>query len=257
MFTGRINSGQSEKAHGLDLSASYCNGVALEFVVRMIAPHIPPSDTWELELAPWVNTLAWPIKGLPKQTLQFSFNVLVQVEIRLPEIPSPTGCVTFPGADYVSVDLGRLPGGFLRTNTQASILGFDFPPAILTTFLPVKQLQSHLLPNTAQLFSSSARRSLFYLFLWLVFEAFILRCFFASRQPPIPPPRPKMPLGVIVQLLKLRQVPPLQVLLSSRSFHSPSHLTLPQLPPTEQRIVGISCIRQRCMEWGGLWLDLH
>lgn len=85
---------------------------------------IPPSsDTWEVVLAPWVNTLHWPIKEfhwLPEQMSKL--NVLLQLDISslLGRITSWLLC----NAPYL-----RLLKGFSRRKLQASIFPLEVSAA--------------------------------------------------------------------------------------------------------------------------------
>lgn len=89
MFTVRINSGESEKPAGWDCQPTTVMEVLMRPWLEWL-PQTPSCDTWELVLAPWVNTLAGPIKAfrwLPEQMSNFHRNALVQLEIRIQEIP--------------------------------------------------------------------------------------------------------------------------------------------------------------------------
>lgn len=103
-------------------------------------------STWELVLAPWVNTLDWPIKGfhwLPEQMSKLRLNALLQADIRLREIkfqatlpvvdnvlPSQDSPHIIPGADYKHPSLNWICPGFIKPHSF------------------VLQLRSHLIPNT-------------------------------------------------------------------------------------------------------------
>lgn len=166
MLTGRINAVQTEKPKGWDCQPPPVMELLWSPWLEWCPSPLLSFDTWELALAPWVSTLAWPIKSSLNKCHSLALMCWCRWKFDYRRSHLRANALYFQV--LIMYFDSRLPAAFQRANTKHPSSNSILPSHINHISLwpaAAKPLKVHTPTHFSFLY---AKKSLFYLVLWQI-----------------------------------------------------------------------------------------